>query len=170
MWHTRETCPCMNHAWFCKPYTYKFKLARVIISLFTLYCTCILDNAFLCVNAFSHFVIYNPHVQGTTYVDQGYNDSRVAHEKSDSRAACEVLLACSTWSLTRVQHTNITRVQCTKYCTCTDCCVSLVFHMRITRQKLKNTRVFSARECPLRNELYCSWRNATKICKVRKWP
>ena len=123
---------------------YKFKLTRVIISLFTLYCTCIFDNPFLCVNAFSHFVIYNLHVQGTPYVDQRINSTmtcvqhtrrvtRVQHVKSYSRAAHEYH-SCAVHEILHV---------------CGPLCV--------TRQKLKNTRVFSAHKCQLRNELYCWW-------------
>ena len=63
-------------------------------------------QCFLRINAFSHFVIYNPYVQGTPYVDQGINST-----------------------MTRMQHTNITRVQCTKYCTRADRCVSLACHL-----------------------------------------
>ena len=72
----------------------------------------------------------NPRVQGTVYVDQGINSTMI-----------------------RVQHTNIAiaSVQCTKYCTRAASCVSHAFHMRVTRQKFKNTLVFSARECQLRN-------------------
>ena len=139
----------MNHAWFCKPYTYKFKLARAIISLSTLYCMCIFDNAFLRVNAFSHFVIYNLHVQGTPYVDQGINSTitrvqhtrrvnRVQQMKSYSRAAHEYH-SCAVHEILHVCRPLR----------------SLAFHMCVTRQKLKNTHMFSARECKLRNELYC---------------
>ena len=49
-----------------------------------------------------------------------------------------------------MQHTNIARVQARNIARVRP----VVYHTRVTRQKLKNTRVFSARECQLINELY----------------
>ena len=87
-----------------------------------------------------------------TYVDQGINSTmthvqhtrrvtRVQHMKPDSRAVSPLL--CSTQILLACSAQNIAHVW------------PVACHMRVTRQKLKNTRVFSAHECQLRNELYC---------------
>ena len=82
-----------------------------------------------------------------------------AHKKTDSHAAHKALLtcflpSCSTWIITHMQRTKNSLCAVHEiWLVCILFRVTRLFWLE-SRQKLKNTCVFTARECQLIHELY----------------
>ena len=79
-----------------------------------------------------------------------------AHKKTDSCALLTCfLISCITQIITHMQHTkNSSHAIHGSWLACNLFCITRVFWLE-TRQKLKNTCMFTTCECQLRCELYC---------------